>query len=75
MQLSLFPDLVPPARQGGKQRHAYTMTEYRQVQQDYTHGWLKGPEMAKRLDVPYPSFRKFIIRNPELCKRQIKESP
>ena len=71
-QLHLFPDLAPPPRQ---RRHTYTMAEFRQVRRHYTEGWLKGPEMAKRLGVDYASFRYFVKRNPELQKRRATLSP
>ncbi|TPE44948.1 hypothetical protein [Pontibacter mangrovi] len=66
MQLSLFPDLVPPAKL--VKRHTYTMAEVRTVKADYTEGWLKGPQMARKLGVPYPAFKAFVKRNPQLKK-------
>lgn len=65
MQLSLFT-LPPPSRQ--PRRRTYTMKDFRVIKADYTEGWLKGPEMAKKLGVPYRSFKQFIKRNPDLKK-------
>lgn len=70
MQLDLFPELLPPpkAEQAPRPRRVYTTRDIRAVRLDYTEGWLKGPQMAKKLGVPYPAFKQFVKRNPQLKK-------
>ncbi|WP_137760308.1 hypothetical protein [Pontibacter sp. SGAir0037] len=68
VQLVLFTDLLPNGKKQESNRRTYTTHDIRMVKQDYTHGWIKGPEMAEKLGVPYPSFKQFVKRNPDLKK-------